>query len=96
MEMGADVVGIVNANSNLLAEHDESPESLLPGAKSLISFGISLNRTAVCSGNIILDRHDTMCVYERINHICLDIVRHLSGQGARSVSVPPACPVGDS
>ena len=53
--IGADLVGIVSAESTILKEHGESPEILLPGAKSLISIGISLNRTAVRSGNLILN-----------------------------------------
>ncbi|MBW2564203.1 MAG: epoxyqueuosine reductase [Deltaproteobacteria bacterium] len=91
--MGADLVGIVSAESTILKEHGESPEILLPGAKSLISIGVSLNRTAVCSGNLALNRYDTMCVYERLNHISLDIVRLLSQQGAKAISVPPYLPV---
>ncbi len=93
MGMGTDLVGIVSAGSLILKEHGESPELLLPGAKSVISIGISLNRTAVCSGNLIVNRYDTMCVYERLNHISFEIVRLLSRQGARAISVPPFLPV---
>jgi epoxyqueuosine reductase QueG len=92
-EMGADLIGIVSAASPLLKEHGESPDILLPGAKSLVSIGLSLNRTAVCSGNLILNRYDTMCVYERLNHISLDTVRLLSQHGFRAISVPPYLPV---
>ncbi len=93
MGMGADLVGIVSAGSLMLKEHGESPEILLPGAKSVISIGVSLNRTAVCSDNLILNRYDTMCVYERLNHISLEIVRLLSRQGAKAISIPPFLPV---
>ncbi len=92
-EMGADLVGIGSVESTILKEHGESPEILLSGAKSLISIGISLNRTAVCSGNLTLNRYDTMCVYERLNHISLEVVRLISKQGDKAISVPPYLPV---
>jgi len=87
--IGADLVGIAGVNSALLREHGEEPEKLLPGAKSLISIGVALNRAAVCSGNLRLARYDTMCVYEHINHVCLETIRILARQAARAVSVPP-------
>ncbi len=92
-EMGADLVAVASAESPLLEEHGESPAKLLAGAKSLISFGVSLNRSAVCSGNLVLNRYDTLCVYERINHISLDTIRLLAGHGAKAVGVPPYLPV---
>jgi len=47
--IGADLVGIAGIDSPLLREHGEEPEKLLPGAQSLISIGVALNRAAVCS-----------------------------------------------
>jgi epoxyqueuosine reductase QueG len=91
--MGADLVGVANADSPLFQEHGEEPKTLLPEALSVISIGVALNRTAVCSDNLILNRYDTMCVYERINHICLESIRLLSKEGARAISVPPYLPV---
>jgi epoxyqueuosine reductase QueG len=91
--MGADLIGVAKADSPLLKEHGEEPETLLPEAQSLISIGVTLNRTAVCSGNLLLNRYDTMCVYERINHICLETTRLLSREGAKAVGVPPYLPV---
>lgn len=91
--MGADLVGVAKADSPLLQEHGEEPETLLPEAQSLISIGVALNRAAVCSGNLLLNRYDTMCVYERINHICLETTRLLSREGAKAVGVPPYLPV---
>ncbi len=93
LEMGADLIGVARADSPLLQEHGEEPEGLLPEAQSLISIGVALNRTAVCSGNLLLNRYDTMCVYERINHICLETIRLLSREGAKAISVPPYLPV---
>ncbi len=90
---GADLVGVAGVDSPLLREHGEEPEKLLPGARSLVSIGVALNKTAVCSGNLLLARHDTMCVYERLNHISLETVRLLARHGARAVSVPPYLPV---
>lgn len=92
-EMGADLVAVASAESPLLEAHGDSPPELLAGAKSLISFAVSLNRSAVCSGNLVLNRYDTLCVYERINHISLDTIRLLAGQGAKAVGVPPYLPV---
>ena len=46
--MGADLVGVAEADSPLFREHGEQPEKLLPSAKSLISIGVALNRPAVC------------------------------------------------
>jgi epoxyqueuosine reductase len=89
----ADLVGIAGVDSHLLREYGEEPEKLLPGARSLISIGVALNKTAVCSGNIRLARYDTMCVYERINHVSMETIRILASQGARAVSVPPYLPV---
>ena len=91
--MGADLVGVASADSPLLQEHGEKPERLLPEAQSVISIGVSLNRTAVCSGNLILNRYDTMCVYERINYICMETIRLLSREGASAIGVPPYLPV---
>ena len=91
--MGADLVGVAKADSPLLKEYGEKTETLLSEAQSLISIGVALNRTAVCSGNLLLNRYDTMCVYERINHICLETIRLLSREGAKAVSVPPYLPV---
>jgi epoxyqueuosine reductase QueG len=91
--MGADLVGVASADSSLFHEHGEEPKTLLPEAQSVISIGVALNRIAVCSGNLILNRYDTMCVYERINHICLETIRLLSKEGARAISVPPYLPV---
>lgn len=91
--MGADLVGVADAESPLFQEHGEKPEELMPGVKSFISFAVSLNREAVCSGNLQLNRYDTMCVYERINHISLETIRLLGKEGARAVSVPPYLPV---
>jgi len=91
--IGADLVGIAGVDSHLLQEHGEEPEKLLPEARSLISIGVALNKTAVCSGNIRLARYDTICVYERINHVCMETIRILASQGARAVSVPPYLPV---
>ena len=91
--LGADLVGVAGVDSPLLREHGEQPEKLLPGAKSLISIGVALNREAVCSGNLRLNRYDTMCVYERINHICMETIRLLGKEGAKAVSVPPYLPV---
>lgn len=91
--IGADLVGIAGVNSPLLREHGEEPEKLLPRAQSLISIGVALNKAAVCSGNLRLARYDTMCVYERINHICMETVRMLTKQGARAISVPAYLPV---
>jgi len=90
---GADLVGVAGIDSHLLREHGEEPKKLLPGARSLISIGVALNKTAVCSGNIRLARYDTMCVYERINHVCMETIRILASQGARAVSVPAYLPV---
>jgi epoxyqueuosine reductase QueG len=47
--IGADLVGVAGIDSPLLREHGEEPEKLLPGAQSLISIGVALNRAAVCS-----------------------------------------------
>lgn len=91
--LGADLVGVARADSPLLGEHGEDPEKLLPGAQSLISFGVALNRTAVCSGNMRLNRYDSMCVYERLNHISLETSRILTKEGAKAVSVSPYLPV---
>jgi epoxyqueuosine reductase len=91
--MGADLVGVASAESPLLKEHGEKPERLLAEAQSVISIGVALNRTAVCSGNLVLNRYDTMCVYERINHICMETVRLLSRAGASAIGVPPYLPV---
>jgi len=91
--IGADLVGIAGVDSPLLREHGEEPEKLLPGARSLISIGVALNQAAVCSGNLRLARYDTMCVYERINHVCMETIRILAKQGARAVSVPAYLPV---
>lgn len=91
--LGADLVGVARADSPLLGEHGEDPEKLLPGAQSLISFGVALNRAAVCSGNMRLNRYDSMCVYERLNHISLETTRILAKAGANAVSVSPYLPV---
>lgn len=91
--LGADLVGVVRADSPPLAEHGEDPVRLLPEARSLISFGVALNRAAVCSGNLRLNRYDSQCVYERLNHIALETVRMLTREGARAVSVPAYLPV---
>jgi len=91
--IGADLVGVAGVDSHLLREYGEEPEKLLPGARSLISIGVALNKTAVCSGNIRLARYDTMCVYERINHLCMETIRILASQGARALSVPAYLPV---
>ncbi|MGD9046162.1 MAG: 4Fe-4S double cluster binding domain-containing protein [Desulfobacterales bacterium] len=91
--MGADLVGVADAHSPLLYEHDEKPEELLPGARSLISIAVALNRSAVCSGNFRLNRYDTMCVYERLNYICMETNRILASEGAKAVSVSPYFPV---
>ena len=91
--MGADLVGVADVRSPLLYEHDEKPEKLLPGARSLISIAVALNRSAVCSGNLRLNRYDTMCVYEGLNHICMETVRTLAGEGAKAVSISPYFPV---
>ena len=91
--MGADLVGVAGADSPQLQEYGEEPEKLLPKAQSLISFGVALNKTVVCSGNLLLNRYDTMCVYERINHISLETIRMLSKQGAKAISIPPYLPI---
>lgn len=91
--IGADLVGVTRVDTPLLRQYGEEPEKILSGAKSLISIGVALNKAAVCSGNLRLARYDTMCVYERINHICMETVRILAKQGARAVSVPPYLPV---
>lgn len=90
---GADLVGIAGVDSPLVREHGEEPDRLLPGARSLISIGVALNKTAVCSGNLLLARYDTLCVYERINHVCMETTRILARHGARAVSVPAYLPV---
>ena len=90
---GADLAGVAGVDSPLLREYGEEPEKLLSGARSLISIGVALNKAAVCSGNLRLARYDTMCVYERINHICMETVRMLTKQGARAISVPAYLPV---
>lgn len=91
--MGADLVGVAGADSPQFLEYGEDPERLLSGAQSLISFAVTLNRAAVCSGNLRLNRYDSMCVYERLNHINLETIRLLAREGARAVSVPPYLPV---
>ena len=91
--LGADLVGVARADSPLLQEHGEDPERLLPGAKSLISFCVALNRAAVCSDNMRLNRYDTMCVYERLNDISLETIRLLSKEGAKAISISPYFPV---
>ena len=93
LAIGADLVGVTGVDTPLLREYGEDPEKLLPGARSLISIGVALNKAAVCSGNLRLARYDTMCVYERINHICMETVRILARQGARAISVPAYLPV---
>ena len=90
---GADVVGVASAESPLLGEHGEDAEKHLPGAQSLISFGVALNRTAVCSDNMRLNRYDTMCVYERLNHISLETTRVLAKEGAKAISISPYFPI---
>ena len=91
--LGADLIGVARADSPLLGEHGEDPEKLLPGAQSLISFGVALNRTAVCSDNMRLNRYDSMCVYERLNHISLETTRVLAMEGAKAISISPYFPV---
>jgi epoxyqueuosine reductase QueG len=91
--LGADLVGVAKADSPLLGEHGEDPEKLLPGAQSLISFGVALNRAAVCSDNMRLNRYDSMCVYERLNHISLETTRLLATEGAKAISVSPYFPI---
>lgn len=91
--MGSDLVGVAGADSPQFREYGEDPERLLSGAQSLISFAVALNRAAVCSGNIRLNRYDSMCVYERLNHISLETIRLLAREGARAVSVSPYLPV---
>ena len=91
--LGADLVGVAGVDSPLLREYGEEPEKLLPGAQSLVSIGVALNKTAVCSGNINLNRYDTMCVYERLNHIGLETIRIIAREGATAISVPPYLPI---
>jgi len=91
--MGADLVGVARVDSPLLREHGEDPDKLLPGAQSLVSIGVALNRVAVCSGNLRLNRYDSMCVYERLNHISLETVRLLAREGAKGISISPYLPV---
>jgi epoxyqueuosine reductase QueG len=91
--LGADLVGVASADSPLLGEHGEDPERLLPGVRSLISFGVPLNRAAVCSENMRLNRFDSMCVYERLNHISLETTRLLTAEGAKAISMPVYLPV---
>ena len=90
---GADLVGVAGIESPLLREYGEEPEKLLPGARSLISIGVALNKAAVCSGNLLSARYDTMCVYERINHVCMETTRILARHGARAISVSPYLPI---
>jgi epoxyqueuosine reductase len=90
---GADLVGIAGVESPLLREHGEEPEKLLPGARSLISIGVALNKAAVGSGNLLSARYDTMCVYERINHVCMETTRMLAGHGAAAIGVSPYLPI---
>lgn len=91
--IGADVVGVARADSPLLQEHGEDPQKLLSGAKSLVTFGVALNRAAVCSGNMHLNRYDSMCVYERLNQISLETTRILAKEGAHAVGMPAYLPV---
>jgi len=91
--LGADLVGVARADSPLLGEHGEDPEKILPGAQSLITFGVALNRAAVCSDNMRLNRYDSMCVYERLNHISLETTRLLATEGAKAISVSPYFPI---
>ncbi len=90
--VGADVVGVAAADSPLFGEHGDDPARLLPGARSVVVIGVGLNRAAVTSGNIRLARYDSMCVYERLDHVCLETVRLLSQSGAHAVGVPPYLP----
>lgn len=92
-EMGADLVGVVSPDNKGLKQHGEAPDRLLPEVGSLISVGVSLNRPAVCSENLVLNRYDSMCVYDRLNDICMDTVRLLAQYGAKTVSIPPYLPV---
>lgn len=89
---GADVVGVAAADSPLFGEHDDDPARVLPGARSVIAMGVALNPAAVTSGNINLTRYDTMCVYERLDHVYLEAMRLLGQNGARAVAVPPFLP----
>ncbi len=93
LDLGADIVGVAGVERWSKAPIEHSPQGLLPGSRSAISFGVHyLDSCIELGGNQdVTDPGPAVTNHiasEHANHIAFRLVRYLEQKGYRALAVP--------
>jgi epoxyqueuosine reductase QueG len=92
-EQGADFVGIADTRRIPPSMPSRPPDSVLPGAETVVVFGIALPRGSLESPDRPVAVNCINTVYDELKRITLYLSRFLERQGYRAAAIPPAIPV---
>ncbi|MBW1870255.1 MAG: epoxyqueuosine reductase [Deltaproteobacteria bacterium] len=94
MEQGADIVGIGSAEAmNTEARKLQRPEENLPGAKTVLSFGIRMLNSIFKSPNIRISRSSYVYLHRSLDDIAWKIGGFLEEEGFDAVPIASDVPV---
>ena len=89
----ADLVGIVRVGDLIQAYPWRPPTGILPGAKSIIVFGLKHSDAALDTPIMRISISKTQAIYHELNRIGYRLSRFLEGMGLLGVPVHPAYPL---
>jgi Fe-S-cluster-containing hydrogenase component 2 len=92
LEAGADDVGFVSIDDPTLEIDRQDARDALPGAQTLISICVRMNRDNVRSPMRSIANHEFHESYSEVNEVGREIVSRLERRGVRAVSPPAAFP----
>jgi epoxyqueuosine reductase QueG len=85
-----DLIGIAEAEKILVSPPQRDPASVLPGAKSVIVYGLALFSGIFDSPIIRVAFYNTFTVDRQLEEAGYQIARFIEGKGYKAVIVPPA------
>lgn len=93
LSLDADCVGIASREAYRSIEPNADLDVLIPGAKSIIVFGIWMGGGAIESPSTVVQSQHLMIIYDEMNRISLKLARDLEKAGFRAATIPPHLPI---
>lgn len=93
LECGADDCGFVEVTNPAIADQQAWISALLPGAKTLVSFVVRMNRDTVRTSVRSVANEEFHQTYDDVNHVARRAVRRLEEMGIGAVNPAAAFPM---
>ncbi|WP_421864624.1 epoxyqueuosine reductase [Parvibaculum sp.] len=93
LDCGADDCGFVAVSDPAIADQQAWISALLPGAKTLISFVVRMNRDTVRTSVRSVANEEFHQTYDDVNHVARKAVRQLEAMGIGAVNPAAAFPM---